>query len=121
MKAVELRSIPHVWRSAKDGHPAGCCVFLVRQSARVAKLRLLLVEPAARGMGVGRTLVKECLAFARECGYGKVVLWTQSHLGAAHKIYEGEGFRLVREEKHASWGKEMVGQYWELGLKRGPR
>ena len=108
------------WIAQDEDQRLGC-VFLVRQSARVAKLRLLLVEPAARGMGVGTTLVKECLAFARECGYGKVVLWTQAHLASAHKIYVGEGFKLVREEKHTSWGKEMVGQYWELGLRRGPR
>jgi DNA-binding MarR family transcriptional regulator/N-acetylglutamate synthase-like GNAT family acetyltransferase len=108
------------WIAQDEDQRLGC-VFLVRQTARVAKLRLLLVEPAARGMGVGATLVKECVAFARECGYGKVVLWTQSHLGSAHRIYAGEGFRLVREEKHKSWGKEMVGQYWELGLGRGKR
>jgi DNA-binding MarR family transcriptional regulator/N-acetylglutamate synthase-like GNAT family acetyltransferase len=108
------------WIAQDEDQRLGC-VFLVRQTARVAKLRLLLVEPAARGMGVGTTLVKECLAFARECGYRKVVLWTQSHLGAAHRIYAGEGFKLVREEKHTSWGKEMVGQYWELGLRKGKR
>jgi DNA-binding MarR family transcriptional regulator/N-acetylglutamate synthase-like GNAT family acetyltransferase len=108
------------WIAQDEDQRLGC-VFLVRQSARVAKLRLLLVEPAARGMGVGSTLVKECLAFARECGYGKVVLWTQSHLSSAHKIYAAEGFKLVKEERHRSWGKEMVGQYWELGLRKGPR
>lgn len=91
-------------------------VFLVKQSPRVAKLRLLIVEPSARGMGLGRRLVTACVRFARAAGYGKVVLWTQSELEAARAIYIKTGFRLVRREPHRSFGKRLVGEYWELRL-----
>lgn len=103
------------WIAERGGARLGA-VFLVKQSARVAKLRLLIVEPAARGMGLGRRLVNACVGFARAAGYRKLVLWTQSELTAARAIYERLGFRLVRREPHRSFGKRLVGEYWELKL-----
>jgi DNA-binding MarR family transcriptional regulator/GNAT superfamily N-acetyltransferase len=103
------------WIAEADGEAVGC-VFLVRQTDLTAKLRLLLVEPRARGLGVGRRLVRECVAFARSKGYRKVVLWTQATLVAARAIYESEGFVLKRTEKHASFGARLTGEYWELKL-----
>jgi GNAT superfamily N-acetyltransferase len=93
-------------------------VFLVRQSRAIAKLRLLIVAPEARSLGLGRRLVNACLRFARARGYRKVVLWTQSELDAARHIYQRAGFRRVRATRHASFGKPLVGEYWELALRR---
>ncbi len=103
------------WIAERNGKRLGA-VFLVSKSRAEAQLRLLIVEPAARGLGVGKRLVRECLRFARRCGYRKVVLWTQSELAAARGIYEKAGFRLVGREPHRSFGKSLTGEYWELQL-----
>jgi DNA-binding MarR family transcriptional regulator/GNAT superfamily N-acetyltransferase len=103
------------WIAEVAGEPVGC-VFCVRKDDDTAQLRLLLVEPAARGMGIGGRLVDECVTFARRAGYRRMVLWTQSILTSAHKIYAAKGFVLGEEERHHSFGVDLVGQYWHLEL-----
>jgi DNA-binding MarR family transcriptional regulator/GNAT superfamily N-acetyltransferase len=104
------------WIAEKGGENVGS-VFLVKKSSSIAKLRLLLVEPSARGLGIGKRLVEECVNFAREAGYKKIMLWTQSELAAARGIYKSAGFELVAKERHDSWSrKNLVAETWEVVL-----
>lgn len=106
------------WIAEKDGENIGC-VFLVKESNQVARLRLLIVDPKARGLGVGKRLVDECTRFARQAGYKKIVLWTNSVLLAARGIYEKAGYQLVKAEKHHRFGHDLIGETWELSLSNG--
>ena len=103
------------WIAERSGEPVGS-VFVVRESKKVAKLRMLLVEPSARGTGLGRRLVREAQAFAHAAGYRKMVLWTNDVLLAARGIYRDEGFELVKSEPHRSFGHDLVGEYWQKTL-----
>ncbi len=103
------------WIAEMDGRQVGS-VFLVKASDEIAKIRLLVIDPAARGQRLGHRLVDAAITFARQCGYRKISLWTQSNLLAARKIYERAGFELVASEPHRSFGQDLVGETWELDL-----
>jgi DNA-binding MarR family transcriptional regulator/GNAT superfamily N-acetyltransferase len=105
----------HCWIAEIGGEPVGS-VFLVKASDGVAKLRLLLVERKARGLGVGCALTEQCIRFARQAGYTSITLWTQSILVAARGIYQRAGFQRIKEERHHSFGADLVGEIWELKL-----
>jgi len=109
------RTRERCWIAEKDGQNAGC-VFLVKKSARVAQLRLLLVEREARGLGIGMRLVEECVRFARQTGYHAITLWTHSNLHQARHLYGRAGFRLVSKESYNKFGCDLVGEIWELKL-----
>lgn len=122
--AAFLESFDHrrerCWIAERGGEIVGS-VLLVKDSQEIAKLRLLYVEAGARRLGIGARLVSECIGFARRTGYRKITLWTNDVLVSARRIYEAAGFCLVREEPHHSFGRDLVGQYWELPLAAAAR
>lgn len=103
------------WIAERDGARAGS-IFLMKDSDEVARIRLLLVEPWARGHGIGERLTQECIAFARACGYRRVTLWTHSNLTSARRIYQRAGFTLTATQPHSDWGPTIVGETWDLTL-----
>ncbi len=102
------------WIAELNGERAGCVFVVKAHEERVAKLRMLLVEPAARGMGLGEDLVTECIEFAQSMGYQKLILWTSDALVAARKLYKSAGFQLMKKDTHIMLGPPMMGQAWEL-------
>ena len=104
------------WVAEKDGERVGA-VLVAKESEQIARLRLLHVEREARGLGIGKRLVDECIRFARQAGYQKMMLWTQSILHSARGIYKNAGFQIVHEEKHHSFGKDLTAETWELNLR----
>ena len=116
VKSYDPRS-ERCWIAELDGERVGS-VFVVKESPTAAKLRLLIVEPRARGMGLGKRLVRKCIAFARAKGHRKLVLWTQANLAAARAIYRSLGFKRVKREPHRAFGPQVMGEYWELNLRR---
>jgi GNAT superfamily N-acetyltransferase len=107
------------WIAEVDGERAGCIFLVAGDEPRTAKLRILLVAPAARGRGIGTRLVERCLTFARQAGYRRVVLWTNDVLASARRIYQAAGFTLTDEKPHHSFGHDLVGQTWTLRLEDG--
>jgi len=103
------------WIAERNGEPVGSA-FVVKKDSTTAQLRLVLIEPHMRGKGVGRRLVEEAIAFAREKDYQTIMLWTHENLTAARAMYTNLGFRLVKSEEHRNFGVPVVGEYWELGL-----
>jgi GNAT superfamily N-acetyltransferase len=108
------------WIAEVDGQRAGCIFLVSGDEPSVAKLRILLVTPTARGLGVGTRLVEHCLAFARDAGYRQVTLWTNDVLVSARRIYEAFGFVLTEQGPHHSFGHDLIGQNWTLGLQHSP-
>jgi len=104
------------WIAELDGDRVGCVFCVAGDEPGTAKLRLLLVEPSARGAGVGTRLVDECLRFAKRSGYSRITLWTNEMLVAARRIYQRAGFTLDRSEPHRSFGQDLVGEYWSREL-----
>lgn len=104
------------WIAEVDGERAGCIFLVSGDEPGTAKLRILLVTPAARGHGIGTRLVEECIAFARNAGYRQVTLWTNDVLTSARRIYEAFGFTLTNDEPHHSFGHDLIGQNWTLEL-----
>lgn len=105
------------WIAERDGQFFGCIMLVKDRSQEgVAKIRLLLVEPSARGLGLGQTLVQRCIDFARGVGYARIVLWTQSILTPARRLYQREGFVLVQSEEHEMFGVRLTGEMWALDL-----
>jgi GNAT superfamily N-acetyltransferase len=104
------------WIAEVDGGRAGCVMCVPGSRPGMAKLRALLVEPSARGLGVGRLLVERCIEFAREAGYSRIELWTTANLEAAGRLYESTGFELVSEEREEAFGTEVLGRHMELEL-----
>jgi GNAT superfamily N-acetyltransferase len=107
----------NLWIAERNGKILGS-VFVIPKdgSSETAKLRMLYVEPEARGLGIGTLLVKQVVSFAREQGYKRIWLWTQENLASARKIYAAQGFKMIGSEPHASFGKELVAEYWQLEL-----
>ena len=103
------------WVAERDGKRVGA-VILLKKTEDTAQLRMLIVKPEARGFGIGKRLVQECTRFARQAGYNKIMLWTDKGLDAARAIYEKEGYQLIKEEPHTSFGHDLIGQIWELEL-----
>jgi GNAT superfamily N-acetyltransferase len=104
------------WIAEMDGENVGGIMLVKDGEPGVARIRLLLVDPEARGFGLGRRLVEECVSFARKAGYRRITLWTHSVLAAARHIYEKAGFTLTRSEPRHSWGKLVVAEFWDLDL-----
>ena len=104
------------WIAELDGERVGCVFCVATDRPEVAQLRLLLVDPKARGLGIGRTLVRACLEFARGAGYRSITLWTNDVLAAARHLYEEAGFRMADSEPHHSFGHDLVAQTWDLDL-----
>jgi GNAT superfamily N-acetyltransferase len=109
------------WIAEVDGERAGCIFLVAGEAPGEARLRILLVTPRARGLGLGSTLVEHCLDFARDAGYERVTLWTNDVLVSARRIYRAAGFVLTDEAPHHSFGHDLVGQTWALDLRAGPR
>lgn len=109
--------LERVWIAELDGRPVGCVMCVRDTDPATARLRLLLVEPSARGHGIGDRLVSAVVGFAREAGYRDLVLWTNDVLSGARRIYQRHGFVLVAEKPHRSFGQDLVGQDWRLDLR----
>jgi ribosomal protein S18 acetylase RimI-like enzyme len=104
------------WIAELNGENVGCVMLVKDQAPDTARIRLLLVDPKARGLGLGARLTNECVAFARSAGYAKITLWTHSILTAARHCYEKAGFTLTSSEKRSSWGQEVVAEFWDMAL-----